>query len=127
MPNTVKAEALRLYLPRLALIELPFPAFTDGRAYSLARHIRDLGFAGTLRATGNVLPDQLQYMKQLGFDSFAVSDRFPEDVWTAAARQMSVTYQRGLHNREGQRAAFVWEARSKESGKETVPDSSERI
>ena len=39
--NIDRVEALTLFLPRLALIVLPFPSFTDGRAYSLARQIRE--------------------------------------------------------------------------------------
>ncbi len=78
--NIERVEALTLFLPRLALIVLPFPSFTDGRAYSLARQIRETGFAGELRASGNVLPDQLQFMRQVGFDAFEVTERFAPEV-----------------------------------------------
>jgi uncharacterized protein (DUF934 family) len=61
-------------LPRLALIALAFPKFTDGRAYSLARVVREgHGFTGELRAVGSVLSDQLQSMRRVGFDSFEVT------------------------------------------------------
>jgi uncharacterized protein (DUF934 family) len=95
VPNSERAEALQPYLARLSLIVLPFPAFTDGRAYSLARRIRDLGYEGELRAAGNVLPDQLQFMLQVGFDAFQVPDRFPESVWAKAVQAMHGTYQDG--------------------------------
>jgi uncharacterized protein (DUF934 family) len=95
VPNTERPEALQPYLSRLSLIVLPFPAFTDGRAYSLARRIRDLGYEGELRAAGNVLPDQLQFMLQVGFDAFEVPDRFPESVWKQAVEAMRGTYQQG--------------------------------
>ena len=50
-------------------IDLQFPAFTDGRAYSQAFLLRRrLGFAGELRATGDVLIDQLVQMQRTGFD-----------------------------------------------------------
>ncbi len=65
--NVDRAEALAMFLPKLQLIELPFPAFNDGRAYSIARQLRQMGYRGELRATGNVLPDQLQFMLQVGF------------------------------------------------------------
>ena len=56
-------------LQHLALIAISFPKFTDGRAYSQARLIRGrLGFTGQLRATGDVLFDQLQLMTRCGFD-----------------------------------------------------------
>jgi phosphoadenylyl-sulfate reductase (thioredoxin) len=61
VPNSERAEALRLFLPRLGLVILPFPAFTDGRSFSLARQIRGLGYAGELRASGPILPDQLGF------------------------------------------------------------------
>ncbi|MFP6562341.1 DUF934 domain-containing protein [Paraburkholderia sp. B3] len=56
-------------------VELQFPAFTDGRAYSQAYLIRRrLGFGGDLRATGDVLGDQLLQMERMGFSSAVLSD-----------------------------------------------------
>jgi uncharacterized protein (DUF934 family) len=50
-------------------IDLTFPKFTDGRAYSQAFLLRRrLGFQGELRATGDVLIDQLVQMQRTGFD-----------------------------------------------------------
>jgi len=61
-------------LGRFALIALNFPKFADGRAFSLARLLREKhGFAGELRAVGNVLSDQIPYMRRVGFDSFEVT------------------------------------------------------
>lgn len=69
------AETLEPWLDKLVLIVVEFPKFTDGRGYSLARLLRDrYGFAGELRAVGNVLRDQLLYMTRCGFDSFCLSD-----------------------------------------------------
>jgi uncharacterized protein (DUF934 family) len=51
-------------------VDLNFPKFTDGRAYSQAFLLRRrLGFKGEIRATGDVLIDQLQQMQRSGFDS----------------------------------------------------------
>lgn len=51
-------------------IDLQFPKFTDGRAYSQAFLLRRrLGFTGELRATGDVLIDQLVHMQRTGFDA----------------------------------------------------------
>jgi uncharacterized protein (DUF934 family) len=111
--NIDRVEALTLFLPRLALIVLPFPAFTDGRAYSLARQIRETGFVGELRASGNVLPDQLQFMRQVGFDAFEVTDRFTPEVWLRSSRQMSLAYQRGLYRPAGE--AEVWSERHRDA------------
>jgi uncharacterized protein (DUF934 family) len=61
-------------LPRFALIALSFPKLADGRAFSTARLLREKhGFAGGLRAVGNVLSDQIAYMRRCGFDSFEVT------------------------------------------------------
>ncbi len=56
------------------LIALEFAKFTDGRAYSQARLLRERhGFKGKLRAVGDVLRDQLTFMLRCGFDSFQVA------------------------------------------------------
>ena len=109
LSNTDKPEALGTFLPGLSLIVLPFPAFNDGRAYSIARALREMGYRGELRATGNVLPDQLQFMLQVGFDAFAIGDRFPLETWQKASRQMSLAYQRGLFRRGAE--AEIWTER----------------
>jgi uncharacterized protein (DUF934 family) len=92
-PNSERAESIRLFLPNLGLVILPFPAFTDGRSFSLARQIRSLGYPCELRASGPILPDQLGFLAEVGFDSFAVSDRFPEPVWRRAAGAITLSYQ----------------------------------
>jgi uncharacterized protein (DUF934 family) len=64
-PITLQAD-----IAKAAVIDLHFPKFTDGRAYSQAALIRKrLGFSGELRATGDVLVDQLQLMQRTGFDT----------------------------------------------------------
>jgi uncharacterized protein (DUF934 family) len=109
LPNTAKVQDVEPYLSKLVLIALSFPAFTDGRSYSLARQLRLDGYRGELRATGNILPDQLQFMLQVGIESFEVSERFSQDVWQKAAQQMHLTYQLGL-TRSGD-AREVWAQR----------------
>lgn len=65
------ARALLPHLDGLKLIEVTFPAFRDGRGYSSARILREAGYTGELRAAGDVLVDQIAYMRRCGFDSFA--------------------------------------------------------
>ena len=65
------ARALLPHLSRIALVEVSFPAYGDGRGYSSARILREHGYKGELRATGDVLLDQLSHMKRCGFDGFA--------------------------------------------------------
>ena len=64
-----------LDLSGITRIDLQFPAFTDGRAYSQAFLLRRrLHFAGELRATGDVLVDQLLQMQRTGFDVAVLKD-----------------------------------------------------
>jgi len=60
-------------IARLAVIALAFPKFTDGRAYSTARRLREAGYTGDVRATGDVLLDQLPLMLRAGFTSFEIT------------------------------------------------------
>jgi uncharacterized protein (DUF934 family) len=84
LANTADVLALQGDLPRLSLIVLHFPKWTDGRAYSQARLLRSrLGFAGQLRAEGDVLVDMLPLLQRTGFD--AVQLRADQDI--AAARR----------------------------------------
>jgi len=97
--NTVKAEALLPHFDRLALIAIAFPAYGDGRGYSLAKQLRALGFTGTLRAVGPLIADQFHYALACGFDEIelpaANAARQPEPQWQAALAQRSLSYQRG--------------------------------
>jgi uncharacterized protein (DUF934 family) len=68
IPNDV--DPASLCLNGVTRIDLNFPKFTDGRAYSQAFLLRRrLGFTGELRATGDVLIDQLVQMERTGFDA----------------------------------------------------------
>ena len=63
------ADPFTLDLTGVQRIDLNFPKFTDGRAFSQARLLRKrLGFQGEIRATGDVLIDQLVQMQRCGFD-----------------------------------------------------------
>lgn len=66
---------LEPFLPALELIAVTFPAFNDGRAYSQASLLRSrYGFDREIRATGDVLIDQVPLMLRCGIDSFAVTN-----------------------------------------------------
>ncbi|MFZ4807530.1 MAG: DUF934 domain-containing protein [Hyphomicrobiaceae bacterium] len=58
---------------RLGVVVVRIAKFTDGRAYSTARRLRERGFAGEIRATGDVLLDQLPLLARCGFDAFEVT------------------------------------------------------
>ncbi|MDA0369323.1 MAG: DUF934 domain-containing protein [Proteobacteria bacterium] len=79
---------------RFALIAIDFPAFTDGRPYSSARLLRErYGYDGELRATGQVLRDQLSFMQRCGFDAFEIANPNAAQDFAAAVGEISVVYQ----------------------------------
>ncbi len=79
---------------RLDLVAIEFPTFRDGRGYSTARLLRERwGFAGELRAVGNVLRDQLLFMDRCGFDAFEVESPDAVAAWEKALAEFSVFYQ----------------------------------
>ena len=63
-------NALEVNLDGITQVDLQFPAFTDGRAFTQAYLLRRRrGFTGDIRATGDVLIDQLVQMQRTGFSS----------------------------------------------------------
>ncbi len=67
-------EKIAGLLDQLSLVALAFPAFSDGRSFSKGELLRSrYHFEGAVRATGQVLVDQLPHMLRLGFDEFEVS------------------------------------------------------
>jgi uncharacterized protein (DUF934 family) len=94
LANTDPVEALASDVARLDLIALHFPKFSDGRAYSQARLLRGrMGYGGELRATGNVLLDQLPFMLRCGFDAFESDQRGFDEALARARTLFSVVYQ----------------------------------
>jgi uncharacterized protein (DUF934 family) len=78
------ARDLLPHLTRLRLVEVNFPVFGDGRGYSAARILREAGYAGELRAVGDVAVDQLSNLRRCGFDAFAPDVAMvPEEIETA--------------------------------------------
>ncbi len=89
-----------------------FPAFADGRGFSLAVRLRkDFGFKGEIRATGPVIPDQALFLLRAGFDTVETTDarkpafeaaleRFPAFYQTDFGGQLSVAHAR--HTQGGQ-------------------------
>jgi uncharacterized protein (DUF934 family) len=75
------------HLGRLKLIEIDFPRFRDGRGFTTARVLREAGYSGEIKATGDVLIDLMFFMRRCGFDSFAPDAALdPDDVAAAMAR-----------------------------------------
>ena len=82
------------------VLVVTFAKFTDGRGYSLARRLRDVhGFKGELRASGDVLLDQLDRMARCGFDSFEISHEPTIDALERGHMpRMATNYQAAYRN-----------------------------
>lgn len=93
------ARLLLPFLDRLALIEVNFPSFGDGRGYSSARILREAGYTGELRAVGEVLIDQLSHMRRCGFDSFAPDTPLDAEDAARAFATWENVYQAGADRR----------------------------
>lgn len=78
-------EALPTAFEGVEVIAVTFPAFSDGRGFTLARHLRARGFAGRLRARGHVIADQYAMARRAGFDEVEIPDdlaaRQPQEQW----------------------------------------------
>jgi uncharacterized protein (DUF934 family) len=99
-PNDRRVAELAPWLGHIALLALEFPKFRDGRAYSQARLLREqYGFRGTLRATGDILRDQFNFLVRAGFDSFEVKKAADARVFAEVLARYSVVYQPGADGR----------------------------
>ncbi|ASP29667.1 oxidoreductase [Qipengyuania flava] len=93
------ARELLPHLGRLSLVEVNFPAFGDGRGYSSARILREAGYEGELRAVGDVLVDQIAYMRRCGFDAFEPDQQLDKDDVQAAFDRWPEVYQDAADDR----------------------------
>lgn len=81
-------------LDQLAVIGINFPKFTDGRGYSTARLLRErYSYRGEIRAIGDVLQDQLYFMKRCGIDAYALREDKDFEAALAGLRDFSEAYQ----------------------------------
>lgn len=96
----VDIDTLAPMLDGLDLIVLEFASFIDGRHYSNAVRLRSYyGFAGEIRAAGDVQRDQLNYLLRCGFDAFEVADDVDIAEFLRGADEFSGVYQYALDGR----------------------------
>jgi uncharacterized protein (DUF934 family) len=100
------ARALLPHLDRLALIEIAFPTFRDGRGYSAARILREAGYEGELRAQGDVLLDQVIDYRRCGFDALASERELDPAAIEEALSRFPFVYQKAADP-----VAPVWKLR----------------
>lgn len=95
--NDASAPALHNVLSRLDLISIDFPATGDGRGFSLARQLRDMGYTGELRAFGPLIVDQFALAIACGFDTVEIphdlAKRQPQEQWRAALGEITTGFQ----------------------------------
>jgi uncharacterized protein (DUF934 family) len=100
MAHTDDPALLEPVIGQLTLIRVTFPAFNDGRAFTIGRRLRMLGYTGELRAYGPVIADQYAMARRVGFDAVeipdALAERQPEDQWKFRANWKAHDYQSRL-------------------------------
>lgn len=100
LAQTDDPEALVGRLGALTLIRVAFPAFNDGRAFTIARRLRALGYTGQMLALGPVIADQYAMLRRVGFDGAEIPDeiaaRQPWAQWQTRADWRAHDYQARL-------------------------------
>lgn len=100
LANTDDPARLSTLLADILLIRIAFPAFNDGRGFTLARRLRSMGYRGRLRAAGPVIADQYAMFRRTGFDEVEIPDeiaaRQPQDQWQFRADWRAHDYQSRL-------------------------------
>ncbi|WP_374470234.1 DUF934 domain-containing protein [Phenylobacterium sp.] len=100
LESSEEVEALAYDLPRIAVVALNFPKFGDGRAFTNARLLRDrYGYAGEVRAVGDVLRELAGQMARCGFDAFEPADGSSAEAWARAVHRFRHVYQRAADAR----------------------------
>ena len=81
-------------LNEFKLIELNFPAFTDGRVFSQARLLRNqYQYNDEIRAVGNFMSDQVFYLSRVGVNAFKLNDSADLPIAIQSLKDFSVKYQ----------------------------------
>ena len=100
LAHTDDPSLLEGRLEALGLIRVAFPAFSDGRAFTIGRRLRMMGYKGELRAWGHDIADQYAMARRVGFDSVEITDelaaRQPEAQWKFRADWQAHDYQSRL-------------------------------
>lgn len=78
----------------IPVIAVSFPAFADGRGFSIGRLLRERhGYKGQLRAIGKPIRDQLSYLVRCGFNAFVLADHYDPEQALASLKDFSDNYQ----------------------------------
>lgn len=95
-----KVEDLASCLSDVTAVEIRFDSAGDGRGFSLARRLRELGYKGPIRASGSIHVDQFRHALQCGYDAVILTreaaSRMPEHHWINTAGTLGSSYQSRL-------------------------------
>jgi uncharacterized protein (DUF934 family) len=93
LDSNEEASMVAPVLQDIAFVALNFPGFMDGRAYSTAVILRQQhGYHGEIRAIGDVLRDQLFYMRRCGFSTFDLKDSVKLEDAAKALQDFTTSY-----------------------------------
>ena len=87
-------HALAPFIDKLAVIAIEFPVYRNGRGYSAARILREqMNYRGEIRAIGEVLFDQWQFMYRCGINAFEINADISLETFNEALGELSAAYQ----------------------------------
>ena len=96
-------------LPRFPVIAVTIPKYADGRAFSIARLLRERdGYGGEIRAVGDYIIDQMPFMRRVGIDAFQVEDLVVIDglrrgIWPEVTDYLQPAFEHGTEVPAGTR------------------------
>ena len=94
LESDTEVEDIAAQILGAPVIAVEFPAFADGRGLSIGALLRNrYGFAGELRAFGEIVPDLTEYMHRCGFDAFVMANDTDARTAIEAIGRMSDHYQ----------------------------------
>lgn len=100
LPSDTDPISLAGQLDSVQIIRVDFPAYSDGRGFTIARQLRLMGYRGRLRTKGHVISDQYAMARRCGFDEIEISEdlaaRQPESDWMFRANWQENDYQSRL-------------------------------
>lgn len=101
LANDVDLSTLDSRVLQAPLIAIDFPVFVDGRGFSVARLLRErYHYQGEIRAVGQVIRDQLCYLKRCGFNAFSFDDSVDLQAALASLNDFTEAYQSSVDKPE---------------------------
>jgi len=94
LASTELPEQIQGSISEIPVLAIDFPAFADGRGFSIGRLLRErYGYKGQLRAIGKPIRDQLSYLVRCGFNAFDLAEHYDPEEALASLKDFSDNYQ----------------------------------